>query len=131
LFVNTEIGGQSNAAQVIEELIEMAKEMNAAKGRGEELGLNSDELAFYDALGNNISAKEVMGDEQLVVIAHELLESVKRSVSVDWSRRENARAQIRLTVKRILKKYGYPPDLQESATALVLEQAEALCEAWS
>ena len=120
-----------DAAQVIEELIDMAKEMKEAQERGDELGLNDDELAFYDALGANTSAVDILGDTQLAVIAHELLESVKRSVSVDWSHRENARAQIRLTVKRILKKYGYPPDLQESATQLVLEQAEALCQEWT
>lgn len=85
---------------------------------------------MHDALGDNMSAREVMGDEKLVVIAHELLESVKVSTDIDWSLRENSRAKIRLIVKRILKKYGYPPDLQESATKLVLEQAEVLCERW-
>lgn len=119
-----------DTAEIINEMIDLAKEMNEAKKRGEELGLTTDEVAFYDALGANESAKEVLGDEKLIMIAHELVESVKRSVSVDWSKRDNARAQIRLKVKRILRKYGYPPDMEAKAAELVLEQAEVLCQEW-
>jgi type I restriction enzyme R subunit len=118
------------AAQVIEELIKLAEEMRAAQKRGENLGLTDDEIAFYDALEVNDSAVKVLGDETLKMIAHELVESVRRSVSIDWTVRENARAQIRVIVKRILRKYGYPPDKQEKATQTVLEQAEVLCRGW-
>jgi type I restriction enzyme R subunit len=118
------------AAQVIEELIKLAEEMRAAQKRGENLGLTDDEIAFYDALEVNDSAVKVLGDETLKMIAHELVESVRRSVSIDWTVRENARAQIRVIVKRILRKYGYPPDKQEKATQTVLEQAEVLCKEW-
>lgn len=118
------------AAQVIEELIELAREMRDAKNRGEKLGLNEDEIAFYDALEVNDSAVKVLGDETLKTIAHELVDAVRRSVTIDWTVRENARAQIRVIVKRILRKYGYPPDKQEKATLTVLEQAEVLCESW-
>ncbi|MCH7954375.1 MAG: type I restriction endonuclease subunit R [Candidatus Marinimicrobia bacterium] len=115
------------AAQVIEELIELAKTMKKAQDRGEELGLNDDEIAFYDALEVNDSAVKVLGDEALKIIARELVEAVKRSVTIDWTIRENARAQIRVIVKRILRKHGYPPDMQEKATQTVLEQAEVIC----
>jgi type I restriction enzyme R subunit len=119
------------AAEVIEELIKIAKEMREAQKRGENLGLSDDEIAFYDALEVNDSAVKLMGDDQLKLIAQELVNSVKRSVSVDWTKRENARAQIRVMVKRILRKYGYPPDLQAKATELVLEQATVLCGHWA
>ncbi len=118
------------AAQVIEELIKLAKEMREAQKRGEDLGMADDEIAFYDALEVNDSAVKVLGDETLKTIAHELVESVRRSVTIDWTVRENARAQIRVIVKRILRKYGYPPDKQEKATQTVLEQAEVLCKEW-
>ena len=118
------------AAEVIAELIELAKEMRKAQQRGESLGLTDDEIAFYDALEVNDSAVQVLGDNKLKLIAQELVDSVKRSISVDWTKRENARAQIRVMVKRILRKYGYPPDLQEKATELVLEQATVLCNEW-
>ena len=118
------------AAQVIEELINIAKEMREAQRRGEKLGLSEDEAAFYDALAANESAVEVLGDETLKKIAQELVDRVRKSVTVDWSRRENARAQLRVLVKRILRKYGYPPDKQEQATELVLEQTEVLCSDW-
>jgi len=118
------------AAEVIEELIKLAREMREAQKRGENLGLNDDEIAFYDALEVNDSAVQVLGDATLRTIAQELVDSVKRSVSVDWTKRENARAQIRVMVKRILRKYGYPPDLQAKATELVLEQATVLCQYW-
>jgi len=119
------------AAQVIEELIKLAKEMREAQQRGENLGMKDDEIAFYDALEVNDSAVKVLGDETLKTIAHELVEAVRRSVSIDWTVRENARAQIRVIVKRILRKYGYPPDKQEKATQTVLEQAEVLCREWT
>ncbi|MCA9315784.1 MAG: type I restriction endonuclease subunit R [Planctomycetes bacterium] len=118
------------AAQVIEELIELAKRLREAAARGEKLGLTDDELAFYDALEANDSAVAVMGDETLRGIARELVEKVRANVTIDWTIRENVRAKLRVLVKRILKKYGYPPDKQEKATATVLEQAEVLCEGW-
>lgn len=93
------------------ELIELAKDIRAARQRGEEQGLSADEIAFYDALAENESAVAVMGNEQLRVIAHELLSKLKKTVSIDWAQREPARARIRVLVKRILRKYGYPPDL--------------------
>jgi type I restriction enzyme R subunit len=118
------------AAQVIEELIELAKEMRKAQRRGDDLGMTDDEVAFYDALEVNDSAVKVLGDETLKSIAQELVAAVRRSVTIDWTVRENARAQIRVIVKRILRKYGYPPDKQEKATQTVLEQAEVLCREW-
>ncbi len=118
------------AAEVIEELIQLAKEMREAQERGEELGLNDDEIAFYDALEVNDSAVQVLGDNALKLIAQELVDAVRRSISVDWTKRDNARAQIRVMVKRILRKHGYPPDKQEKATQTVLEQAEVLCQGW-
>jgi type I restriction enzyme R subunit len=105
--------------------------LRAAAQRGIELGLNEDELAFYDALEVNNSAVQVMGDVSLRVIAKELVESVRKNVSLDWTQRENVQAKLRVIVKRILKKYGYPPDLQERATQTVLEQAEVLSEGWA
>jgi type I restriction enzyme R subunit len=119
------------AAQVIEELIRLAKELREARERGEEMGLSEEEIAFYDALADNESARKVMGDEQLRFLSQELVQRVKNSVSIDWQERENARARIRVLVKRILKKYGYPPDMAQRATDLVLEQTEALCEDWA
>jgi len=118
-------------AQVIEELIQLAKSIQAAASRGVELGLNDDEVAFYDALSTNESAVDVLGDDTLKMIARELVETVRRNVTIDWTIRENVRAQLRVFVKRILRKYGYPPDLQETATATVLEQAEVLSEGWA
>ncbi|MEJ6014772.1 type I restriction endonuclease subunit R [Aeromonas caviae] len=117
-------------AQVIEELIDMAKKFAAVSKRGQALGLNDDELAFYDALANNEASVRELGDEILAKIAHELTASLRRSVTVDWSRRESVRARLRLLVKRILRTYKYPPDQQEEAAQLVLAQAESLCEAW-
>lgn len=119
------------AAQVIEELIALAKEMREANARGEALGLTEDELAFYDALEVNDSAVKVLGDETLRTIARELVKTVRNNVRIDWTMRENVRAQLRVLVKRILRKYGYPPDKQEKATQLVLEQAETLSEEWA
>ncbi|ALY33852.1 TPA: type I restriction endonuclease subunit R [Pseudomonas aeruginosa] len=117
-------------AQVIEELIEMAKKFAAASKRGDALGLNDDELAFYDALANNEASVRELGDEVLAKIAHELTDSLRQNVTVDWSNRDSVRAKLRLLVKRILRKYKYPPDQQEEAAQLVLAQAETLCEAW-
>jgi type I restriction enzyme R subunit len=114
-------------AQVIEELISLAKHMRAAHTRGETLGLTEDELAFYDALETNDSAVKVLGEPTLTKIARELADMVKKNVTIDWTVRENVRAQLRVLVKRILRKYGYPPDKQEKATQTVLEQAEVLC----
>jgi len=118
-------------AQVIEELIRLAEEMREAEARGEALGLSEDELAFYDALETNDIAVKVLGEPTLQKIARELAESIKRSVTIDWTVRENVRARIRVVVKRILKKYGYPPDKLEKATLTVLEQAEVLSQAWA
>ena len=118
-------------AQVIEELIALAKDLREANRRGEELGLTEDEVAFYDALGVNDSAVAVLGDETLRLIAQELVKAVRNSVTIDWTVRENVRAQMRVIIKRILRRYGYPPDKQAHATDLVLEQAEVLCEHWT
>lgn len=117
-------------AQVIEELIEMAKKFAAASQRGDALGLNDDELAFYDALANNEASVRELGDEILAKIAHELTASLRANVSVDWSSRESVRAKLRILVRRILRKYKYPPDQAEEAALLILNQAETLCEAW-
>jgi type I restriction enzyme, R subunit len=119
------------AAQVIEELIQLAKEMREANARGEKLGLSEDELAFYDALETNDSAVKVLGDETLRTIARELVDTVRKNVTIDWTMRENVRAQLRVLVKRILRKYGYPPDKQEKATQTVLEQAALLSGEWA
>ncbi len=118
-------------AQVIEELIALAKEMREANARGEELGLSEDELAFYDALEINDSAVKVLGEPTLRTIARELVATVRKNVTIDWTVRENVRAQLRVLVKRILRKYGYPPDKQEKATQTVLEQAALLSEGWA
>ncbi len=119
------------AAQVIEELIALAKAMREANARGETLGLTEDELAFYDALETNDSAVKVLGDETLRTIARELVATVRNNVTIDWNLRENVRAQLRVLVKRILRKYGYPPDKQERATQTVLEQAALLSAEWA
>ncbi len=119
------------AAQVIEELIALARDMREANARGEVLGLTDDELAFYDALETNDSAVKVLGDETLRTIARELVATVRNNVTIDWTLRENVRAQLRVLVKRILRKHGYPPDKQEKATQTVLEQAEVLSQAWA
>ena len=118
-------------AQVIEELIQLARELRMANARGEELGLSEDELAFYDALETNDSAVQILGDETLRMIARELVETVRGNVTIDWTLRENVRANLRRLVKRILRKHGYPPDKQEKATRTVLEQAEVLSTSWA
>ena len=119
------------AAQVIEELIQLARELREANARGEKLGLGEDELAFYDALETNDSAVQLLGDETLRTIARELVETVRNNVTIDWTLRENVRAHLRRLVKRILRKHGYPPDKQEKATRTVLEQAEVLSAGWA
>lgn len=118
-------------AEVLQELIQLAKDIRAARQRGEEQGLSEDEIAFYDALAENESAIQMMGDDKLKLIAHELLVSLRENVSVDWAHRDSARARMRVLVKRILRKYGYPPDLQDTAVQTVLQQAEALSSGWS
>jgi len=118
-------------AQVIEELIALARDMRDAGARGDSLGLSEDEVAFYDALETNDSAVKVLGEPTLKTIARELVATVRNNVTIDWTLRENVRAQLRVLVKRILRKYGYPPDKQEKATKTVLEQAEVLSEAWA
>jgi type I restriction enzyme, R subunit len=118
-------------AQVIEELITLARQMRDSVARGISMGLSDDELAFYDALETNDSAVKVLGEPTLKNIAQELVATVKKSVTIDWTIRENVRAQLRVVVKRILRKYGYPPDKQEKATQTVLEQAEVLSADWA
>lgn len=115
-------------SKVIEELIILAKEMDAAHKRGEHTGMIREEVAFYDALASHETAEQVLGDEVLKAIAHELTKSIKDNMSIDWNLRENARAKMRVTVKRLLKKYGYPPDLQKIAIDTVIEQAELMAE---
>lgn len=118
--------GAISAVEMIQELLAMAKDMQAARSRGGELGLSPEEVAFYMALAENKSALEAMGDEKLRVIAHELLEQLRNNATVDWQHRESARARMRVLVKRILKKYGYPPDFADEAVQTVLAQAEIL-----
>ena len=120
-----------STVEVLKELIDLAKEIRAARGRGEEEGLSPEEIAFYDALSTNDSAVEVLGDDHLKVIAHELLTSLKSNITVDWAHRESARAKMRVLVKRILRRHGYPPDLQDDAVQTVLQQAEALSAQWA
>ncbi len=118
------------AREVIDALIEVAREMKARKERDEALGLSVDEVAFYSALVENESAREALTDESLRFMARELVDLVKRNVSIDWTQKESVKAKLRVIVKRILRKHGYPPDKQEAATTTVLEQAELLSENW-
>lgn len=120
-----------STVEVLQELINLAKEVRAAHKRGQEEGLSQDEIAFYDALAESQSAVELMGNDSLKLIAHELLTNLRNNVTVDWVHRESARARLRVLVKKILKKYGYPPDLQDAAVQTVLRQAEALSMAWT
>ncbi len=117
--------------EVIEELIRLAQDLRDAGKRGESLKLTDDELAFYDALSQNESATQVLGDQQLAIIARELVEKIKQNVSIDWTIKETVRAKMRVLVKKILRKYGYPPNRQEAATTTVLEQSEVLCADWA
>lgn len=118
------------AAQIIEELVALAKDMRAEAAKGAQLNLTDDEVAFYDALETNDGAVKVLGDETLKTIARELVETVRRNTTIDWTVRESVRAHLRVLVKRILRKHGYLPDKQEKATITVLEQAEILSEGW-
>lgn len=120
-----------STVEVLQQLIELARDIREARKRGEDEGLSEDEIAFYDALAENASAVEAMGNDSLKVIAHELMTSLKSNISVDWSHRESARARMRVLVKRILRKHGYPPDLQDAAVQTVLQQAEVLSAAWA
>ena len=117
-------------AEIIQELIDLAKKIREEQNRGKDLGLNEDEIAFYDALADNESAKEVLGDETLRIIARELVVTVKKNITIDWSVRESVQAKLRVIVKKILRKYGYPPDKQEKATITVLEQAKLVGYEW-
>lgn len=118
-------------AAVIQELIELAKEMREANNRGENLGLTEEELAFYDALETNDSAVRLLGEPTLKKIAQELVQTIRNNVTIDWTERESMRARLRVVVRCVLRKYGYPPDKQEKATKTVLEQAELLCHDWA
>jgi len=118
-------------AQILQELIDLAKRMRAADKRGEDLGFTTEELAFYDALEVNDSAVKVLGDETLKTIARELVDTVHKNTSIDWTVKESVKAKLRSMVKRILRKHGYPPDKQEQATQTVLQQAELLCRDWA
>jgi type I restriction enzyme R subunit len=119
------------SAQVIEELIEMAKEFRAAAERGDALGLNESELAFYDALADNESALRELGDAILKKIAVEITEKLRNSTTVDWQKRDSIRARLRNLVRITLRRYKYPPDQQEEAIRLVLDQAERLSDLWT
>ena len=118
-------------AEVISELIELGREMREANKRGESLNLSEDELAFYDALEVNDSAVQVLGDSTLKDIARELVKSVRENATIDWTMKENVRAKLRVMVRRILRRYGYPPDKQDKATQTVLEQAEVIAKDWA
>lgn len=118
-------------AEIIEELIRIAKEIKAADQRGEDLGLNEDELAFYDALETNDSAVKVLGDDKLRDIARELADKVRKNATIDWTVKESARARLMVLVRRTLNKYGYPPDKQEKAIQTVMKQAENLADIWT
>jgi len=119
------------SAEVIAELIKLAEEMREAQKRGDQLNLTEDEVAFYDALEVNDSAVKVLGDDTLKTIARELVDMVRNNVTIDWTAKESVRARLRVMVKRILRKYGYPPDKQEKATQTVLEQAELIAADWA
>ncbi|WP_205700369.1 type I restriction enzyme endonuclease domain-containing protein [Crenobacter intestini] len=130
MFDPTAIPDNVERPDAYEELVQMAKKFREAAGRGEALGLSDDEVKFYDALANNAAAVLELGDETLKKIAHELTSNLRANISVDWSQRESVRARLRLMVRRILRKYRYPPDGQDEAVQTVLQQAEALGEAW-
>ena len=119
------------AAEIIQQLIDLAKKMRDEQQRGIKLNLTEEEIAFYDALADNESAKQVLGDETLHKMARELVETVRKNVRTDWTLRENVQARLRVLVKRLLKKYGYPPDKQQIATDTVLDQAKLLCKDWA
>ncbi len=118
------------AAAVMAELVRLAKDIKAERERGAELGLSDEELAFYEALADNESAQELMGDETLKQIAQELVKKLRNTLTVDWTMKESVRAKMRVEIKRLLKKYKYPPDQQDHATQIVVEQAELCCSGW-
>jgi type I restriction enzyme R subunit len=118
-------------AQVIEQLIELAKKMREDQNRGAQLNLTEEEVAFYDALADNESAKQILGDKTLKLMAHELVDMIRKNVTVDWTMRDSVQAKLRVMVRHLLKKYGYPPDKQEKATLTVLDQAKLLCKDWA
>jgi len=118
-------------AQLIEQLIELAKKMREEQKRGTQLNLTDDEVAFYDALADNESARELLGDETLRKMARELVETVRKNVTIDWTLRDSVQAKLRVLVKRMLKRYGYPPDKRQKATDTVLDQAKLLCKDWA
>lgn len=120
-----------DSVQVIQELIDLAKEMRASIRRGDDLGLTDDEIAFYDALAENKSAVDVLGILGLRELAQEIVRRIKPLVTVDWSVKENVRAKLRVEVRRLLRQYGYPPDLQQMAVDLVMEQATVVCDRWT
>ena len=119
------------SAEVIAELIKIAEDIREAQKRGEKLHLTEEEIAFYDALEVNDSAVQELGDDALKAIARELVETVRKNTTIDWTVRETVRAKLRVMVKRILRRYGYPPDKQEKATQTVLEQAEVIAKDWA
>jgi type I restriction enzyme R subunit len=119
------------AAEVIQQLIELARKMQEENKRGSQLNLSEEEIAFYDALADNESARQVLGDKTLRTMARELVETVRKNVTIDWTLRESVQARLRILVKRTLKKYGYPPDKQQKATDTVLDQAKLLCKDWA
>lgn len=120
-----------DSLQVIDELIALARDVAAASKRGTDLGLNQEELAFYDALAENGSAKELMAHQELRVLAQALVNIIRQSVTVDWTQKESVRARMRIEVRKLLAKYGYPPDLQRTAVDLVLEQANVIAADWA
>jgi type I restriction enzyme R subunit len=119
-----------STVEMLQALIELAKEIREKIAQGEEGGLSGEEVAFYEALADNESAVDIMGNDSLKVIAAELVKSLKANASVDWAHRESARARMRVLVRRILRKYGYPPDLQDAAVQTVIQQAELLASKW-
>lgn len=119
------------AAEVIQQLIELAKKMREEQKRGTQLDLTEEEVAFYDALADNESAREVLGDKTLRTMAREIVETIRKNVTIDWTLRDSVQAKLRVLVKRTLRKYGYPPDKQQKATETVLEQAKLLCADWT
>ena len=119
------------AAEIVQQLIELAKKMREEQQRGAQLNLSEEEVAFYDALADNESAKEVLGDKTLKMMAHELVEMIRKNVTIDWTLRDNVQANLRVKVKHLLKKYKYPPDKQQKATDTVLDQAKLLCKDWA
>jgi type I restriction enzyme R subunit len=105
--------------------------MRDEQNRGTKLNLSEEEVAFYDALADNESAKQVLGDKTLKLMAHELVDMIRSNVTIDWTIRENVQAKLRVMVKKLLKRHGYPPDMQEHATQIVLDQAKLLCKDWA